>query len=75
MDTLGIIKSPMWVEPPRTPDGHPEKGSNMLIGTDKALGSGHPAARLMVARVGLFAKKGRALYHEDPIGTTPYTHP
>src|SRR5438309_3152904 len=37
--------------------------------------AGHPVTKVNDARVGYVAKKGRALYHEDLVGTMSYAAP
>src|SRR5579863_10668422 len=63
MDTPGM-KNSLWVKPPRIPVTILKEPSQGL--------AGHPVTKDRDARVGCVAKKGRALYHEDLVGTTPY---
>jgi hypothetical protein len=51
----------VWVKPPRIPV--------TILKWRQPPSQGHPASGFIDARVGCVAKKGRALYHEDLIGT------
>ena len=66
----GHEKSPVRVEPPRIPRGHPGDEARKAPEPQR-----HPVDRLAI-RVWVFvAKKGRALYHEDLVRTMSYATP